>query len=894
MRPKVDIGIFVGYLNSSKGFRIYNRKTRKIMETIHVKFDELTVMVSEYNNSGLEYYASRTPEVSDNSVAHTLDNEDTPSTSSIIIEDNDAPTLDFEEAESSLNYQDPSNIHEFHKKHHYTDKWTKNHLIEQLIGDPSKSVTTRSKLHTNAELCIYALTMSLAEPKNIKEAMLDNSQIELMQDELNQFKRLDVWELVPLPGSKHTIKVKWLWKNKRDAKNKVIRNKSYLVAKGYSQQEGIDFEESFALATRLDVICMFVAYAAHKNFIIYQMDVKTAFLNAQLKEEVYIMSLVRSAGDPWDQRVRSQLIGKELVNRLLVYEFPLSSLRKKYRLSLKNNMPPPDKKLLKTLSLDESRSPEFNLFSDLEEYSEEEVAETMAETIEQYMSKTRVDYGSGIARHKIDDKDSFELKGQFLKEQRDNTFSGSDHEDANEHIEKVLEIVDLFHIPHITKDQFLDSKGAISYKTTVDAKVAIQEMAEYSQKWHNGTFRSRSTKTFDGLVAIQAQFNNLGRDIKKVNEKVYAAQVGCEQCKGPHYTKDCLLKEEGASVSVMPLSAYLNLGLGELAHTKLTVELADRSMKYPKGIAENVLVCIGKFVFLADFIVLDMLEDVKVPLILERPFFSTAHTKIDLFKRKITLRVGDEKIIFKSVKPASSLIKRVYMLSLKERMELDLEARLMGETLVINRLLDPLYADYIELNDLNVPLELRRAQVVDLMSTIEEDEVINEPIIDIIKTRIRNNESFDGYPSFCDFDRKIHIDYACNLRFSCIIVVENMDSYRDQDMGDIILGEPLCKASCVEVKRFDGLITIHNGSDNVTYQMARSHLRFKHLSNAQCNKIKPLLKVSLHDKLNGISHPYQKLKSFYNGVLNLGLEYVQDAKMEEWLTRGHISVHETE
>ncbi|GJV75068.1 hypothetical protein Tco_1506652 [Tanacetum coccineum] len=76
----------------------------------------------------------------------------------------------------------------------------------------------------------------------------------------------------------------------------------------------------------------------------------------------------------------------------------------------------------------------------------------MAETMEQYMSKTRANYESGIARPKIDDKDHFELKGQFLKELRDNTFSGSDHEDANEHIEKVLEIVDLFHIPNITQD----------------------------------------------------------------------------------------------------------------------------------------------------------------------------------------------------------------------------------------------------------------------------------------------------------------------------------------------------------------------------------------------------------------------------------------------------------
>ncbi|GJZ67041.1 hypothetical protein Tco_0630281 [Tanacetum coccineum] len=85
--------------------------------------------------------------------------------------------------------------------------------------------------------------------------------------------------------------------------------------------------------------------------------------------------------------------------------------------------------------------------------------------------------------------------------------------------------------------QILDSRGAIPSKTVADAKVAIQEMAEYYQKWHNGTSRSRSTKTSDGLAAIQAQLNNLGREIKKVNEKVYAAQVGCEQCKGPHTPK---------------------------------------------------------------------------------------------------------------------------------------------------------------------------------------------------------------------------------------------------------------------------------------------------------------------------------------------------------------------
>ncbi|GKD97026.1 retrovirus-related pol polyprotein from transposon TNT 1-94 [Tanacetum coccineum] len=147
---------------------------------------------------------------------------------------------------------------------------------------------TRKRLQTDYEVCMYALTASTFEPKNIKEAMSDHSWIESMQDELHQFKRLDVWELVPRPDEKNIIGVKWLWKNKNDAKNIVIRNKSRLVAKGYKQEEGIDFKESFAPFARLEAIKMFVAFAAHKNITIFQMDVKTTFLNGPLKEEVYV------------------------------------------------------------------------------------------------------------------------------------------------------------------------------------------------------------------------------------------------------------------------------------------------------------------------------------------------------------------------------------------------------------------------------------------------------------------------------------------------------------------------------------------------------------------------------------------------------------------------------
>ncbi|GJZ97258.1 retrovirus-related pol polyprotein from transposon TNT 1-94 [Tanacetum coccineum] len=109
-----------------------------------------------------------------------------------------------------------------------------------------------------------------------------------MQEELHRFDKLAVWELVEKPFGKNVIKLKWLWKNKKDKDQIVIRNKARLVAKGYAQEEGIDFEESFATVARLEAVRIFVAYAAHKSFPIYQMDVKTTFLNGPLKEEVYV------------------------------------------------------------------------------------------------------------------------------------------------------------------------------------------------------------------------------------------------------------------------------------------------------------------------------------------------------------------------------------------------------------------------------------------------------------------------------------------------------------------------------------------------------------------------------------------------------------------------------
>ncbi|GJS35034.1 retrovirus-related pol polyprotein from transposon TNT 1-94 [Tanacetum coccineum] len=168
-----------------------------------------------------------------------------------------------ETGESSLRSIDNTDVHSFQPQSH-DYRWTRDHPLEQVCGNPTMPVQIRRQLATDPEMCMFALTMSIVEPKIIKEAMADTAWIEAMQDELHQFDRL------------------------KDEDQTVIRNKARLVAKGYAQEEGIDFEELFAPVARLEAVLIFVAHAAHKSFPIYQMDVKTTFLNGPLKEEVYV------------------------------------------------------------------------------------------------------------------------------------------------------------------------------------------------------------------------------------------------------------------------------------------------------------------------------------------------------------------------------------------------------------------------------------------------------------------------------------------------------------------------------------------------------------------------------------------------------------------------------
>ncbi|GJV22409.1 retrovirus-related pol polyprotein from transposon TNT 1-94 [Tanacetum coccineum] len=167
-------------------------------------------------------------------------------------------------------------------------RWTKDHPLDNIVGNPYRPVSTRKQLASDALWCCFHTELSRVEPKNFKMAVIEDCWFQAMQDEIHEFDRLEVWELVPRPVYVMVIALKWIYKVKLDEYGDVLKNKARLVAKGYRQEEGIDFEESFAPVARIEAIRIFIANAATKNMIIYQMDVKTAFLNGDLQEEVFV------------------------------------------------------------------------------------------------------------------------------------------------------------------------------------------------------------------------------------------------------------------------------------------------------------------------------------------------------------------------------------------------------------------------------------------------------------------------------------------------------------------------------------------------------------------------------------------------------------------------------
>ncbi|KAJ9541518.1 hypothetical protein OSB04_028024 [Centaurea solstitialis] len=307
---KADEGYFLGYSLTSKTFRVYNKRTKMVMETVYVTFDETVSMTSEHSSSELGITSQASTTTSDfitdtNSSELDLlfmdafldicaDNEDlvlsrnprvdihdVPEPSSVndsgpsenicstSNSDQAIPVPSVEQSELTPDDQSeiPAIIDENDSQNNLDDlailpaqlKWTRAHPLYIVIGDVNDGVKTRS---ASANYCLYKSFLSKIEPKNVSQALDDSDWLLAMQEELLQ--------------------------NKKDESGLIVRNKARLVAKGYSQQEGIDYDETFAPVARIKAIRIFLAYAAHKNIKVFQMDVKSAFLNGVLHEEVYI------------------------------------------------------------------------------------------------------------------------------------------------------------------------------------------------------------------------------------------------------------------------------------------------------------------------------------------------------------------------------------------------------------------------------------------------------------------------------------------------------------------------------------------------------------------------------------------------------------------------------
>ncbi|GJV34700.1 putative ribonuclease H-like domain-containing protein [Tanacetum coccineum] len=346
---KADEGFFVGYSINSKAFRVFNTRTRNAEENLHITFLEnkpnvtgsgpdwlfnidLLTNSMNYEPVTARNQTNKNASIKDNVDADVVADDAGKKTNGepankVLLNNNadDLPTdplmPDLEDTTDLLNtgifsgaYDDEdvgaeADLNNLETTMNVspipTTRIHKDHPKEQIIGDPLSAPQTRRMTksaqehamvsyikkqrrtnHKDYQNCLFACFLSQIEPKKVTQALTDPSWIEAMQDELLQFRLQKVWRLVDLPKDKHTIGTKWVYKNKKDERGIVVRNKTRLVAQGYTQEEGIDYDEVFAPVARIEAIRLFLAYASFMGFIVYQMDVKSSFLYGTIKEEV--------------------------------------------------------------------------------------------------------------------------------------------------------------------------------------------------------------------------------------------------------------------------------------------------------------------------------------------------------------------------------------------------------------------------------------------------------------------------------------------------------------------------------------------------------------------------------------------------------------------------------
>ncbi|GJU11942.1 retrotransposon protein, putative, unclassified [Tanacetum coccineum] len=344
LQPKADIGIFIGYASTKKAYRIYNRRTRRIIKTIHVDFDELTAMASKHSSSEPALHEMTPATISSGLVPNPPPSTpfvppsrtewdilfqplfdkflnpplsvDLPTpkviapipdvvalepaastglpSSTTVDQDASLPSDSQTTSETQslvISNDVEEDNHDLHVAHMNNDPFFGILIPENDSEASSSSDIILTIVHTSTPYSEHVNKWTMDHPLeniNYKDALTQACWIEAMQEELNEFELLKVWELVPRPDKVMVITLKWIYKVKLDELGGILKNKARLVARGYRQEERIDFEESFAPLVRIEAIRIFLAFVAQKNMIVYQMDVKTTFLNGILREEVYV------------------------------------------------------------------------------------------------------------------------------------------------------------------------------------------------------------------------------------------------------------------------------------------------------------------------------------------------------------------------------------------------------------------------------------------------------------------------------------------------------------------------------------------------------------------------------------------------------------------------------
>jgi len=254
---KADNGIFLGYSLTSHAYCVYNKRLMTVEESVHIVFYESNHVAQESRKNFAE---------------------------------DDEQIISIEKLESCPEKQSIESANqpiEILQQCDLPKEWRilRDLSVDNIIGQIQKGVSTRNFV---SNLCKHMAFLSQIEPKSVGEALKDESWIVAMQDELNQFTKSEVWTLVPQSDCMNVIGTRWIYRNKLDEAGVITRNNGRLVAKGYNQEEGIDYDETFTLVARLEVVRPLLAFACMSGFKLFQMDVKSAFLNGFINEEVYV------------------------------------------------------------------------------------------------------------------------------------------------------------------------------------------------------------------------------------------------------------------------------------------------------------------------------------------------------------------------------------------------------------------------------------------------------------------------------------------------------------------------------------------------------------------------------------------------------------------------------